>query len=125
MGAVGARRREDLTGTDAGPYCIGTDNDTGMDAAMDPTPFALLHSRATVLQTANSARPWAPVVPDREPRSARRDRHRLALARVLRRIAEAVAPAPAPAPDRDAASHRPAWDPCGPATRRDTLSPAR
>jgi len=59
---------------------------------MDPQPLALLLSRVSVLNEANSARPWAPVV---EPRAPRPHHTRAAMATALHRVADALAPAPA------------------------------
>jgi len=59
---------------------------------MEPQLLALLLSRASVLNEAHSALPWAPVV---EPRAPRPHHTRAALATVLHRVANAVAPAPA------------------------------
>lgn len=77
-------------------YYIGTDaSRTDKENLMEGAPLALLFSRRAVTIAAESARPWAPVVPDRAPHPPRARRGRRALASTLRRVADAVAPAPA------------------------------
>ena len=61
---------------------------------MDSVHLALALLRAAVLQEANSARPWAPVVPARPPHRPYARRGRRVLASALHRVADAVTPAP-------------------------------
>ncbi|WP_024285796.1 hypothetical protein [Cellulomonas sp. KRMCY2] len=62
---------------------------------MDSVHLALLLSRAAVTQEADSARPWAPVVPSRPRHGPYARRTRRALASALHRVADAVTPTPA------------------------------
>ena len=61
-------------------------------------PLGMLQSRKATIRQANSAMPWAPVVPERErrTRAPRVRRTRSVLATALHHLADALAPAGAP-----------------------------
>ena len=63
--------------------------------SMATPPLALLQSRKAVMRQANSAMPWAPVVPEPERRThaPRARRTRSVLATGLHHLADALAPA--------------------------------